>query len=142
MASSSPATAADVCPRGNGDSTSSAAPPRPTQALTATHSTSASVTISESATNKKRRNHRGGRKKKSRRQSFAVPNEEDESADPARSNRDPTEPTSSSARPPIYRFGQSGGRNLSSTSLDSQALLDHRYAISLAFLSGFVAAEY
>ncbi|KAL8974922.1 MAG: hypothetical protein Q9197_000835 [Variospora fuerteventurae] len=126
MASSSPTTAADVCPRGNGDSTSSTAPPRPTQALTATHSTSASVTISESATNKKRRNHRGGRKKKSRRQSFAVPNEEDESADPARSNRDPTEPTSSSARPPIYRFSQSGGRNLSSTSLDSQALLDHR----------------
>ncbi|KAL8956759.1 MAG: hypothetical protein Q9193_005803, partial [Seirophora villosa] len=128
MASSSSKTAATPA---NADSTSSVAPHRPTQALTTTHSTAASVTISESAASKKRRNHRGGRKKKSRRQSFAVPNEEDEPADPARSNREPAEPPSSSARPPIYRLGQSGGRNLSSTSLDSQELLDHRYAIWL-----------
>ncbi|KAL8941682.1 MAG: hypothetical protein Q9216_002095 [Gyalolechia sp. 2 TL-2023] len=42
----------------------STGPPRPTQNLTNTHSTSASVAISESTTSKKRRNHRGGKKKK------------------------------------------------------------------------------
>ncbi|KAL8836229.1 MAG: hypothetical protein Q9170_003006 [Blastenia crenularia] len=111
-------------PEGNSSST---AQPRPTQGLINTHSTSASVVISESATSKKRRNHRGGKKKKSRRQSFAVPNEESETANPARTSRDLTEPpSSSSARPPMYRLGQSGGRTLSSTSLDSQELLDHR----------------
>ncbi|KAL8784606.1 MAG: hypothetical protein Q9213_003861 [Squamulea squamosa] len=101
--------------------------PRPTHALTNTQSTSASVAISEGTASKKRRNHRGGRRKKSRKQSFAVPNEEDETGDFTRSTNDPTEPpSSSSARPPMYRLGQSGNRTLSSTSLDSQALLDHR----------------
>ncbi|KAL9600733.1 MAG: hypothetical protein Q9219_002974 [cf. Caloplaca sp. 3 TL-2023] len=110
----------------NSAATSSKAPVRPT-ALTNTQSTSASVAISESATNKKRRNHRGGRKKKARRQSFAVPTEDNNTTHSAKSNHDMTErPSSSSARPTMYRLGQSGGRTLSSTSLDSQELLDHR----------------
>ncbi|KAL8688790.1 MAG: hypothetical protein Q9224_004798 [Gallowayella concinna] len=100
---------------------------RPTYTLTNTQSTSASVTISEGAASKKRRNHRGGRRKKSRRQSFAVPDEGEETANPPRSTHEATDPPmSSSNRPPKYRLGHSGGRTLSSTSLDSQALLDHR----------------
>ncbi|KAL8851039.1 MAG: hypothetical protein Q9221_004029 [Calogaya cf. arnoldii] len=123
MASSNSNAAAGAGAQGNDAPTAS----RPTHALTNTQSTSASVTISDAATSKKRRNHRGGRRKKSRRQSFAVPNEDDESANPTSSTHDHAEPpTSSSARPPMYRLGQSGGRSLSSTSLDSQALLDHR----------------
>ncbi|KAI4279759.1 MAG: hypothetical protein LQ337_000039 [Flavoplaca oasis] len=124
MASSNSYGAAGAGPQGNNAPGTS---PRPTHALTNTQSTSASVTISEAAASKKRRNHRGGRRKKSRRQSFAVPNQEEESANPTSSTHDHAEPpTSSSARPPMYRLGQSGGRTLSSTSLDSQALLDHR----------------
>ncbi|KAL8818539.1 MAG: hypothetical protein Q9223_002842 [Gallowayella weberi] len=100
---------------------------RPTHALTNNQSTSASVTISEGAASKKRRNHRGGRRKKSRRQSFAVPDEGDETVIPPKSTHDSIDPpTPSSNRPPKYRLGQSGGRTLSSTSMDSQALLDHR----------------
>ncbi|KAI4191123.1 MAG: hypothetical protein L6R41_000344 [Letrouitia leprolyta] len=103
---------------------SSTAPPRPTQHLTNTNSTSASVTISESATGKKRRNHRG-KKRKGRRQSFAIPDERNELEDPTRSSHDLAEPRpSSSARPSLYGLGP--GRTLSSTSLDSQELLDHR----------------
>ncbi|KAL8860430.1 MAG: hypothetical protein Q9178_003089 [Gyalolechia marmorata] len=125
MASSHPngTAGAGAAAQGNDAPTAS----RPTHALTNTQSTTASVAISDGAANKKRRNHRGGRRKKNRRQSFAVPNEEDESANPARATHEPAErPTSSSARPPMYRLGQSGGRTMSSTSLDSQALLDHR----------------
>ncbi|KAL9594130.1 MAG: hypothetical protein Q9179_005533 [Wetmoreana sp. 5 TL-2023] len=106
MASSNSNPAADAGAQDNNASSSSTGPSRPTQALTDTRSTQASVTISEGATSKKRRNHRGGKRKKSRRQSFAVPNEEDETANPARSNQDLTEPqTSSSARHPTYRLG-------------------------------------
>ncbi|KAL8808499.1 MAG: hypothetical protein Q9182_000050 [Xanthomendoza sp. 2 TL-2023] len=120
----------DAAPGGVGagsqDNDASAAS-RPTHALTNKQSTSASVTISEGAASKKRRNHRGGKRKKSRRQSFAVPDEGDETAIPPRSTHESTDPpTSSSNRPPMYRLGQSGGRTLSSTSMDSQALLDHR----------------
>ncbi|KAL8753008.1 MAG: hypothetical protein Q9184_005550, partial [Pyrenodesmia sp. 2 TL-2023] len=122
MAASKP----DAVTEGNQAAAPSTAPARPTQSLINTQSTSASVSVSENSASKKRRNHRGGKRKKSRRQSFAVPNEEDEAAEPAGSKHDAPPPqSSSSARPPIYRLGQSG-RNLSSTSLDSQALLDHR----------------
>lgn len=80
------------------------------------------------AASRRKRNHRGGKKKRNRRQSFAAPSDDTNTADPARSNRDLLDvPSSSTARPPFYRLGQSGGRNLSSTSLDSEALLDHRY---------------
>ena len=80
----------------------------------------------QTATGKKRRNHRAGRKKKARRQSFALGNEQEESADLESSTHDlHAASTSGTLRPPFYRLGQSGS-NFSSTSLDSQALLDHR----------------
>ena len=75
---------------------------------------------------KRRRNHRAGRKKKNRRQSFVAGDGQDMETD--RVNRNMGEPSSASAaRPPFYRLGQSSGRNLSETSLESEALLDHRY---------------
>ncbi|KAL8732931.1 MAG: hypothetical protein Q9181_003780 [Wetmoreana brouardii] len=137
MASSNSNPAADAGVQDKNPLSSSTAPSRPTQGLTNARSTQASVTIAEGATSKKRRNHRGGKRKKSRRQSFAVPNEEDETANPARSNQDLTEPqTASSARYPIYKLGQSGGRTVSSSSLDSQELLDHRCVN--AFVSTYI----
>ena len=38
-------------------------------------------------------------------------------------------PISATARPGLYRLGQSGGRNLSDTSINSEALLDHRLVL-------------
>lgn len=88
------------------------------------------------AASRRKRTHRGGKKKRNRRQSFAAPSDTTTTADPARSNHDLLDvPTSSTARPPFYRLGQSGGRNLSSTSLDSEALLDHRYGYCTCDLS-------
>ena len=99
------------------------APHRPTEALWNTQST---TDMYPHAPGKKRRNHRGGKKKKNRRQSF-LPGAQEGSMDPPRSSHGMDEPQSSSAtRPTMYRLGQSGGRNLSETSLDSTALLDHR----------------
>jgi hypothetical protein len=77
---------------------------------------------------KKKRKHRGKKTKRNRRQSFAAPSEGSSmpSAIPeviteqhgmARSN--------SGLRDSYYRLGQPG-RNLSNTSLESEALLDHR----------------
>ncbi|KAK4129554.1 cora-like Mg2+ transporter protein [Parathielavia appendiculata] len=63
---------------------------------------------------RRRKNHRGGRKKKARRKSFALP-ADDIAHDGANSGLD--EPQAFYARP---------GRNLSTTSIDSEALLDHR----------------
>ena len=107
--------------------TTPAGPRRPTEALLNTQSTTDVLAGGDpNAPGKKRRNHRGGRKKKNRRQSF-LPGNQEGSTDPARSSRDLNEPSASSAaRPPFYRLGQSGGGNLSETSLDSNALLDHR----------------
>jgi len=80
------------------------------------------------AASRRKRTHRGGKKKRNRRQSFAAPLDDTSTADPARPNHDLLDvPGSSTTRPPFYKVGQSGGRNLSSTSLDSEALLDHRY---------------
>lgn len=105
---------------------------RPTEALTNTQSTSNAVPTSsriDPTTGKKRRNHRGGKKKRNRRQSFAAPGEESVGVEAMRQSQNMMESaTSASTRPPMYRLGQSGGLNLSDTSLDSQALLDHRYA--------------
>ena len=106
------------------------APHRPTEALLNTQSTTDVLAAAQGdpSAASKRRNHRGGKKKKkNRRQSFLPPAVEGE-VDPARSNQNLHEPTTSATpRPPFYRLGQSGGRNLSETSLDSNALLDHRY---------------
>ena len=106
-------------------------PQRPTDRLQNTQSTTNALptTQGEAAAGKKRRNHRAGKKKRNRRQSFAAPGDATGNEDGARSNHEQLDaPTSSSTRPPFYRLGQSG-RNLSDTSLDSQALLDHRYVI-------------
>ena len=66
---------------------------------------------------KKKRNHRGGKKKRPRKQSFAV-STEDGSGIQGGSAR-----AEASARDTLYRLQS---RNLSNTSLESEALLDHR----------------
>lgn len=101
--------------------TASSIPHRPTEQLENTQSTSAAVPqAGPSQASKKRRNHRSNKKKK-RRQSFILENEE--------GNIIPEGPVSAAARPGLYRLGQSGGRNLSDTSLNSDELLDHRYLL-------------
>ncbi|KAI9673913.1 MAG: CorA metal ion transporter [Caeruleum heppii] len=76
----------------------------------------------------KKKRHRGTRHKRNRRQSFAVP-AEDGLQERSQSTNDVRDPATSS-RPGFYRLGQSGV-NLSSTSLESEALLDHRDQQSL-----------
>lgn len=74
-----------------------------------------------------KRNQRAGTKKKARRKSFAVPDDMHGSGDAMRSSQTLLDQTG--VRPPFtsfYRLGQSNGLNLSETSLDSDALLDHR----------------
>src|SRR5947207_2188361 len=77
---------------------------------------------------RKRRKHRGG-KKRNRRQSFAAPSEDSALLALGEGLEDtgllgvPAIP--STKRVPLYRRGHSSG-NLSSTSLDSDVLLDHR----------------
>lgn len=73
-----------------------------------------------------KRNHRAGKKKKkARRKSFAVADDMDGSGNAMRPSQTLLDQTAGS-RPPFYRLGQSNGLNLSETSLDSDALLDHR----------------
>lgn len=77
---------------------------------------------------KKKKKHRGGKKRRNRRQSFAAPSEASgmQSLDGGR-HEDPLieEPQDSAQtlRPPFYK---SNTGNLSGTSLNSDALLDHR----------------
>ena len=115
--------------------TNPSAPRRPTEALLNTQSTADVLAVAQEDPNapSKRRNHRGGKKKKkNRRQSFLPAAAEEEEGDPARSSQNLHESaTSTTPRPPFYRLGQSGGRNLSETSLDSNTLLDHRYIYSI-----------
>lgn len=103
---------------------------RPTDARLNTQSTSNAIAPEQgdqATTGKKRRNHRAGKKKKSRRQSFAVQGDEGGNTAAMRSSQDLREQSrSAGSRPPFYRLGQSGGKNLSETSLDSEMLLDHR----------------
>lgn len=76
-----------------------------------------------------KRNHRAGKKKKkARRKSFAVPDDMDGNGDAMRSSQTLLDQNGGSRPPftPFYRLGQSNGLNLSDTSLDSDALLDHR----------------
>ena len=130
MAAPTPKHGAGPSGRESSTSTNPSAPHRPTEALLNTQSTTDVLAAAQGDPNAagKRRNHRGGKKKKkNRRQSF-LPAAAEGEADPARSTQNLHEPaTSTTPRPPFYRLGQSGGRNLSDTSLDSNALLDHRY---------------
>jgi len=71
---------------------------------------------------RKKRNHRGGKKKRARRQSFAVSNE-DGSGMPETPQSHRAGHSQSAARSSFYRLQ---GRNLSNTSIESEALLDHR----------------
>lgn len=106
----------------------SARPPVIPESSTTTHNAQQSaVTTSEAGKKKKR--HRAGKKKRNRRQSFAAPSE-DSALTELQANR-PVAEASNLQQPlmanrSLYRLGNQGG-NLSSTSLDSEALLDHRF---------------
>lgn len=134
MAAPAPKGGAGPSGRESSTGTNPSAPHRPTEALLDTQSTTDVLAAAQGDPNtaSKRRNHRGGKKKKkNRRQSF-LPTAAEEEGDPARSSQNLNESaTSTTPRPPFYRLGQSGGRNLSETSLDSNTLLDHRYSYPL-----------
>lgn len=72
-------------------------------------------------TSKKKKN-RGGKKRRSRRKSFAVPNATDDEARPSSAKK--TSQSPDARGPPDFYMH---GRNLSNTSLESEALLDHRH---------------
>ena len=96
-----------------------------------TASAAQSAAPSDPAAVKKRKNHRAGKKKRNRRKSFGQ-RDDHSGMDGSRSQHSLLDNVNNSnGRPPMYRLGQSGA-NLSDVSLDSQALLDHRY---LAILS-------
>jgi magnesium transporter len=102
----------------------SSANERPSIADQAVQSTSTALPTVQSeaaaTTTKKRRNHRGGKKKRARKQSFIGGGDRTGTLDG--SGHDLLDPPAS--RPPFFGLGQS--RTLSETSLDSEALLDHR----------------
>lgn len=104
-------------------------PDNPRHTLLFTHSTPNANTTAPGTQlpprSQTKRNHRAGKKKKVRRKSFAVPEDMDVSGAVMRSSQTLLDQTAVS-RPPFYRLGQSNGLNLSETSLDSNALLDHR----------------
>jgi magnesium transporter len=74
------------------------------------------------AHSKKRRNHRAGKKKRVRKQSFAA-STEDGHGMPENSQSYRAGNSENAARASFYRLQ---GRNLSNTSIESEALLDHR----------------
>lgn len=76
----------------------------------------ANAPSSSSHAARRRKNHRGGKKKRSRRKSFALPIDE-LAQDSANSEALDEVRESFYSRP---------GRNLSNTSIESEALLDHR----------------
>ncbi|KAL9615241.1 MAG: hypothetical protein Q9167_000335 [Letrouitia subvulpina] len=124
MSSSAPKNPANGPSEPNTASNTSQAPQRPTEALANAHANAATVAIAEGAATKRKRRTR---RKKNRRQSFAVPAQQDDHVDSTESNQGVSGQQSSSAvMSPFYRLGHQGRRNLSSTSIDSQALLDHR----------------
>ena len=71
---------------------------------------------------RKKRNHRGGKKKRRRRQSFAL-STEDGSEMPHTPHSNRPGASQSAARSSFYRMQ---AQNLSNTSIESEALLDHR----------------
>ncbi|KAK2858457.1 hypothetical protein FQN49_004715 [Arthroderma sp. PD_2] len=83
----------------------------------------------------KKRRHRAPRRKRNRRPSFAPPAREthcqsplsrvDAQANDGSENTKSTSPTETRPRP-FYNLGRVGGGNISETSLESEALLDHR----------------
>jgi magnesium transporter len=79
---------------------------------------------------RKKRNHRGGKKKRARKQSFAASTEGsgmgEETSQSIRQAQ-----SHSAARASFYRLQ---GRHASNTSIESEALLDHRYFLAFASL--------
>ena len=109
-------------------SSSTAPMQRPTDTLIDMQLNTASEASVQSnqTTGKKRKNHRAGKKsRRNRRQSF-LPSTQEEDFGSRGIDRPAEPPTSATAQPPFYRVTTSGGRNLSDTSLASDALLDHR----------------
>jgi hypothetical protein len=80
---------------------------------------------------KKKPRHRAGKKRRKRRESFAAPPESVDGMDSRQrpSLLDVPEHISQDARDSFYRLGR--GQRGSATSLESEALLDHRYVPSL-----------
>ncbi len=72
---------------------------------------------------RKKRSHRGGKKKRNRRQSFAVPSDDGSGLPETSQSRVDVHLQSGARSGSFYRLQ----RNLSSTSIDSETLLDHRY---------------
>ena len=72
---------------------------------------------------KKSRNHRGGKKKRPRRHSFALSNDGSGMPETSQSRRSRSPSADNAARASFYRVQE---RTLSNTSVDSEALLDHR----------------
>jgi magnesium transporter len=72
---------------------------------------------------KKKRSHRGGKKKRNRRQSFAVPSDDGSGLPETSQSRVDVHGQSGARSNSFYRLQ----RNLSSTSFESETLLDHRY---------------
>jgi hypothetical protein len=84
---------------------------------------------------KKKPRHRAGKKRRKRRQSFAAP---PESVDGMDSRQRPSllnvpEHASQDARDSFYRLGR--GQRGSATSLESEALLDHRYVMTISSIA-------
>jgi magnesium transporter len=85
---------------------------------------------------KKKPRHRAGKKRRKRRESFVAPTEGDGGMESERVRprlEKVTERASQEARESFYRLGR--GQKGSATSLESEALLDHRY-VHLFLLSG------
>lgn len=84
----------------------------------------------------KKRRHRAPRKKRNRRPSFAPAGDNSHfqsplsrrvDTQPNEENEDTKDASLTETRPrSFYNLGRSGGGNLSETSLESEALLDHR----------------
>lgn len=101
---------------------------RPTDTLLFTQSTSDAIRAAPSAqaARRKRQTQGGGKKRKARSKSFVTSGEVDASDNAMRPSQTVLDQnTISGPGPPMYRLGQNGA-NMSETSLDSNALLDHR----------------
>ncbi|KAI9838519.1 MAG: magnesium and cobalt transport protein CorA [Sclerophora amabilis] len=138
MASSRPQGGSETSPGKN---------PRPADVLpsSATSTATAQQTTNQSSSNmpvegpappgaaaSKKKKHRAGKKRRNRRQSFAMATDQESNGAAAAAAAAAQSGSShnllddsGNPRPPFYRLGRSG-RNLSNTSLESEALLDHR----------------
>ena len=91
-----------------------------------TSAVNTNVPAEASASKKKKRNKKKRAKPKGdRRQSFAITGEDEENH-PTAAASTPNVNNTQRERP-FYKLGHATGGNLSDTSLESEALLDHRY---------------